>query len=195
MLNLIWLGLLVFSAITALLTGNLKQLVNSVPDSAMNAFKLSLGLTGIMALWLGIMRIAEKSGLTEKLSLMIAPLMVRIFPGVPRGHPAIASMASNLIANMFGLNNAATPFGIKAMKDLETLNSAKGSATHAMCMFLALNTSSLQLVPFGAIALLAAGGSKDPTIIIFPAIIATSFSTISAFCIARIMSRMKRYQD
>lgn len=195
MLNLIWLGLLVVSAVTALLTGNLKPLVNSVPDAATNAFKLSLGLTGIMALWLGIMRIAEKSGLTEKLSAMIAPLMVRIFPGVPRDHPAIAAMAANMIANMFGLNNAATPLGIKAMKDLETLNPVKGSATHAMCMFLALNTSSLQLVPFGAIALLAAGGSKDPTIIILPAIIATSFSTISAFCVARIMSKMKRFQD
>ena len=195
MLNLIWLGLLLVSAVTALLTGNLKQLVNSVPDAAMNAFKLSLGLTGIMSLWLGIMRIAEKSGLTEKLSAMIAPLMVRIFPGVPRDHPAIAAMAANMIANMFGLNNAATPLGIKAMKDLETLNQVKGSATHAMCMFLALNTSSLQLVPFGAIALLAAGGSKDPTSIILPAIIATSFSTISAFCVARIMSKMKRYQD
>jgi spore maturation protein A len=195
LLNLIWLGLLVVSAVTALLTGNLKPLVNSVPDAATNAFKLSLGLTGIMALWLGIMRIAEKSGLTEKLSAMIAPLMVRIFPGVPRDHPAIAAMAANMIANMFGLNNAATPLGIKAMKDLETLNPVKGSATHAMCMFLALNTSSLQLVPFGAIALLAAGGSKDPTIIILPAIIATSFSTISAFCVARIMSKMKRFQD
>ncbi len=195
MLNLIWLGLLVVSAVTALLTGNLKPLVNSVPDAATNAFKLSLGLTGIMALWLGIMRIAEKSGLTEKLSSMIAPLMVQIFPGVPGDHPAIAAIAANMIANMFGLNNAATPLGIKAMKDLETLNPVKGSATHAMCMFLALNTSSLQLVPFGAIALLAAGGSKDPTIIILPAIIATSFSTISAFCVARIMSKMKRFQD
>jgi len=194
-LNIIWLLLLVVSTVTALATGNLKPLVNSVPESAMNAFRLALGLTGIMALWLGIMKIAEKSGLTDKLSAMIAPLMVRIFPGVPKDHPAIASMASNLIANMFGLSNAATPFGIKAMKDLETLNLNKGSATHAMCMFLALNTSSLQLVPFGAIALLAAGGSTDPTIIIFPAIIATSFSTLSAFCVARIMSRMKRYQD
>lgn len=180
---------------TALLTGNLKPLVNAIPESAMNAFKLSLGLTGIMALWLGIMRIAETSGLTEKLSVLIAPLMRRIFPGVPKDHPAVASMAANMVANMFGLNNAATPLGIKAMKDLETLNPVKGSATHAMCMFLALNTSSLQLVPFGAIALLAAGGSSDPTIIIFPAIIATSFSTISAFCIARMMSKMKRYQD
>ncbi|MGC8660843.1 MAG: nucleoside recognition domain-containing protein [Desulfomonilaceae bacterium] len=195
MLNLIWFGLLFFSAVTALLTGNVKQLVNSVPDSAMNAFKLSLGLTGIMSLWLGMMRIAEKSGLTEKLSSIIAPLMVRIFPGVPRGHQAIASMASNMIANMFGLSNAATPLGIKAMKDLDTLNDIKGTATNAMCMFLALNTSSLQLVPFGAIALLAAGGSKDPAVVILPAIIATSFSTVSAFCVARLMSRMKRYQD
>lgn len=195
LLNIIWLFLLVVSTVIALATGNLKPLVNSVPESAMNAFRLALGLTGIMALWLGIMKIAEKSGLTEKLSQLIAPLMVRIFPGVPPDHPAVATMASNMIANMFGLNNAATPLGIKAMKDLETLNPTKGTATHAMCMFLALNTSSLQLVPFGAIALLAAGGSKDPTIIIFPTIIATTFSTVSAFCIARLLSRMKRYQD
>jgi len=195
LLNIIWLLLLVGSTVIAIATGNLKPLVNSVPESAMSAFRLALGLTGIMALWLGIMKIAEKSGLTEKLSALIAPLMVRIFPGVPRDHPAVATMASNMIANMFGLNNAATPLGIKAMKDLETLNTRKGTATDAMCMFLALNTSSLQLVPFGAIAFLAAGGSKDPTIIIFPAIIATTFSTVSAFCIARLLSRMKRYQD
>jgi spore maturation protein A len=104
-------------------------------------------------------------------------------------------MAANMIANMFGLNNAATPLGIKAMKDLDSLNTTKGTATHAMCMFLAINTSSLQLVPFGAIALLAAGGSSDPTIIIFPAIVATSFSTVSAVCFARFMSKLKRFQD
>ncbi|MDQ1286394.1 MAG: spore maturation protein, partial [Thermodesulfobacteriota bacterium] len=104
-------------------------------------------------------------------------------------------IAANMIANMFGLNNAATPLGIKAMKDLDSLNTTKGSATHAMCMFLAINTSSLQLVPFGAIALLAAGGSSDPTIIIFPAIVATSFSTVSAVCIARFMSKLKRFKD
>jgi spore maturation protein A len=195
LLNIIWLFLLVASTVTALMTGNLKNLVNSVPEAAMNAFKLSIGLTGIMALWLGIMKIAEVSGLTNRLSSLIAPIMVRLFPGVPRDHPAIAAMAANMIANMFGLNNAATPLGIKAMKDLDSLNTTNGSATHAMCMFLAINTSSLQLVPFGAIALLAAGGSSDPTIIIFPAIVATSFSTVSAVCIARFMSKLKRFQD
>lgn len=195
LLNIIWLLLLVVSTITALMTGNLKNLVNSVPESAMNAFKLSIGLTGVMALWLGVMKIAEVSGLTNRLSSLIAPVMVRIFPGVPKDHPAIAGMAANMIANMFGLNNAATPLGIKAMKDLDSLNTKKGTATHAMCMFLAINTSSLQLVPFGAIALLAAGGSSDPTIVIFPAIIATSFSTSFAICFAKLMSRLKRFKD
>lgn len=195
MLNVIWLVLLVGSVAVAVCTGHTKDVVIAATDSATSAFKLALGFTGIMALWLGIMKIAEQSGLIEVFTRAIAPVMRRLFPGVPEGHPALGSMAMNMAANMFGLNNAATPLGIRAMEDLDTLNSRKGTATDDMCMFLAINTSSVQLVPAGAIALLAAGGSSDPTAVVFPALLATTVSTVAAVLAARSLSRMKRFRD
>jgi len=146
-------------------------------------------------LWLGIMRIAEQSGLIGSFTRLIKPLMRFLFPAIPDGHPALGSMAMNIVANMFGLNNAATPLGIRAMKDLETLNRIKGTATDEMCMFLAINTSSVQLVPAGAIALLAAGGSSDPTVVVFPAIIATCASTAAGILAARLLSKLRRFRQ
>lgn len=195
MLNVIWLVLLVGSVVVAVFTGNVPDLVKSVPQSAEFAFKLALGFTGIMALWLGIMKIAEQSGLIGRFTMVIAPVMRRLFPDVPPGHPAMASMGMNMVANMFGMNNAATPLGIRAMTDLETLNEKKGTATDAMCMFLAINTSSLQIVPAGAIALLAAGGSSDPTAIVFPALIATCVSTVAGIAAAKLLSKMKCFKE
>jgi spore maturation protein A len=195
MLNIIWLVLLVGSVAIAVMTGQVREVVVSVSESAVSAFKLALGLTGIMALWLGIMRIAEDSGLIAGFTRLIAPLMRFLFPGIPDGHPALGSMAMNMVANMFGLNNAATPLGIRAMEDLETLNQRKGTATDDMCMFLAINTSSIQLIPAGAIALLAGGGSLDPTVIVFPALIATFVSTVAGITAARLLSRLRRFRD
>jgi spore maturation protein A len=195
MLNIIWLVLLVGSVAVALVTGHTKDVVISVTESAGSAFKLALGFTGIMALWLGIMKIAEESGLIKHFTVLIAPIMRFLFPRVPDNHPALGSMAMNMVANMFGLNNAATPLGIRAMGDLETLNSKPGTATDEMCMFLAINTSSLQLVPAGAIALLAAGGSSDPTVIVLPAIIATICSTVMGVTAAKLLSRMRRFRQ
>ncbi|HMK37481.1 MAG TPA: nucleoside recognition domain-containing protein [Desulfomonilaceae bacterium] len=195
MLNVIWLALLVGSVVVAVFTGHTKDVVIAATDSAGSAFKLALGFTGIMALWLGIMKIAEHSGLIELFTRAIAPVMRFLFPNIPDRHPALGSMAMNMVANMFGLNNAATPLGIRAMEDLETLNTRKGTATDAMCMFLAVNTSSLQLVPAGAIALLAAGGSADPTIIVFPALLATTASTVCGVVAARRLSRMARFRE
>jgi spore maturation protein A len=194
MLNIIWLLLLVGSTAIAMFTGHLKEVVVSVTESANSAFKLALGLTWIMALWLGIMRIAQDSGLVDKFTNLIAPLMRFLFPSIPAGHPALGSMAMNIVANMFGLNNAATPLGIRAMTDLDTLNKEKGTATDAMCMFLAINTSSLQLVPAGAIALLAAGGSSDPTVVAFPALLATTVSTIFGVLAASLLSKLRRFR-
>ncbi len=193
MLNAIWLILLVASTIIALATGNMKQLVVAVTDSAGNAFKLAIGLTGVMALWLGMMKIAEQSGLILVLTRLISPLLRFLFPEIPPGHPALGSMAMNMAANVFGLSNAATPLGIRAMEDLDALNRTKGTATDAMCMFLAINTSSIQLVPAGAISLLAAGGSSDPTSILLPALLATTVSTICGILAARFFSRLKRF--
>jgi len=194
MLNVIWLVLLVGSALCAALTGHLNDVVIAVTQSANSAFKLALGFTGIMALWLGIMRIAQESGLVTRFTAFIAPLMRFLFPGLPRDHPALGSMAMNIVANMFGLNNAATPLGLKAMADLDSSNRTKGTASDEMCMFLALNTSSLQLIPAGAIALLAGGGSSDPTIIVFPALLATCVSTVVGVMAAKILARVRRFR-
>lgn len=194
MLNLIWLTLLVGSVVIAIATGHVKEVVASVTESAGTGFKLALGFTGVMALWLGIMRIAEQSGLVGRLTSLMTPAMRKLFPGIPHGHPAIASIAMNLAANIFGLNNAATPLGIKAMKDLDALSEQKGTATDDMCMFLAINTSSVQIVPAGAIALLAAGGASDPTVILFPALLATAVSTVVGIVAARWFSRMRTFR-
>lgn len=194
MLNIVWLVLLVGSVVVAFWSGTTKELVTSVTESANSAFKLALGFTGVMALWLGIMKIAEESGLVHVLTRVITPVMRRLFPGIPDGHTALGSIAMNLVANMFGLNNAATPLGIRAMKDLDSLNVHKGEATDEMCMFLAVNTSSVQLIPAGAIALMAAGGSSDPTVIVLPALIATCVSTAVGITAARLLSRLRRFQ-
>jgi spore maturation protein A len=195
MLNYIWLIMLVGSVVCAALTGHIKEVVAAVPQSANQAFKLALGFTGVMALWLGIMKIAQESGLVERFTKLIRPVMRLLFPQVPDGHPALGSMAMNMVANLFGLNNAATPLGLKAMADLDSLNPKKGTATDAMCMFLAINTSSIQLIPAGAIALLAAGGSADPTVIVFPAILATVVSTGVGISSALLLSRMRRFHN
>jgi spore maturation protein A len=195
MLNIIWLVLLVGSTAVAVLTGHVKEVVVAATDSAGSAFKIALGFTGIMALWLGIMRIAEESGLIGAFTRLIAPIMRFLFPRIPDGHPALGSMSMNIVANMFGLSNAATPLGIRAMQDLDTLNRHKGAATDEMCMFLAINTSSVQLVPASAIALLAAGGSSDPTVVVFPAIIATCASTAAGILAARLLSKIRRFRQ
>ncbi len=195
MINTIWLILILGSVAVGLLSLNLNSVANSVVTSASEAFKIALGLTGVMCLWLGIMKIAEKSGLVERFSLLISPILKYVFPEIPKGHPAFSSISMNFIANMLGLNNAATPLGIKAMHDLQSLNENKETASNSMCMFLALNTSSLQLIPAGAIALLAAGGSANPTAITFPTLIATAASTLAAFFAVRLLCRMRRFKD
>lgn len=193
-MNIVWLFLLVGSVAVAMMTGNLGKVVGAVTESAGAGFKLALGFTGVMALWLGMMKIAEQSGLVERFTRLIAPVLRFLFPKIPAVHPALGSMAMNIVANMFGLNNAATPLGIRAMKDLETLNRHPGTATDEMCMFLAINTSSVQIIPAGAIALLAAGGAADPTIIVFPAILATCASTVTGIMAARMLSRVRGFR-
>ncbi len=193
MLNAVWILLLVVSTIIALLTGNTKEMIAGAMDGATSAFKLALGLTGVMCLWLGIMRIAEDSGIVAKIVKLISPLLRLLFPRIPSDHPALGSMAMNITANMFGLNNAATPLGIKAMQDLDSLNTRKGTATDEMCMFLAINTSSIQIIPAGAIAMLAAAGAIEPAVIVLPALISTTVSTFAGISSALILSRMQRF--
>lgn len=162
----------------------MKEVTNSAIDYAANAVKIALGLIGIMALWLGIMKIAEQAGLISLIAKGVRPVTKFLFPDVPQDHPAIGSMIMNISANMLGLGNAATPFGLKAMEELDSINPEKGTATNAMCTFLAINTAGLTLIPATAIAIRAAAGSSDPAIIIgtsfFGALCATSVGILSA---------------
>src|ERR1700761_8739356 len=152
MLNLIWLALLLSGVLVAVFTGKLDAVGQGSLTAAKSAvMDLALPLVGVMALWLGLMRLAEKSGLIQRLGRFIRPVMLRLFPDVPSDHPAIGAMMMNISANMLGVSNAATPLGLKAMTELNRLNSKPGVATNAMCTFLAINTASIQLIPVTAI--------------------------------------------
>ncbi len=153
------------------------------------AVELALGLIGVMALWLGIMQIAEAAGLVLLLSKIVKPIMVRVFPDVPPDHPAIGAMVMNMTANFLGLSNAATPLGLKAMEELNKLNPVAGTATNAMCMFLTINTTALTLVPATVIAIRLTLGSTNPTDIIMPTFLATFVSLILGVLFTRFIQR------
>ncbi len=194
MLNIIWLSLLCLSVVVGVLQGRLDQVVHAVTDSAKIGFELALGLTAVMTLWLGIMRIATDSGLVTVIARWLHPVMKRLFPEVPVDHPAMGAMILNMAANMLGMANAATPFGLQAMKELQSLNQHANSATNAMCTFLALNTSSVQLIPATAIAYLAASGSDHPSSIIVTSLIATTVSTAVAIISVKTLAKLPRYR-
>lgn len=194
MLNIIWLSMIVLSVVVAIIEGRLDNLVQAVTDSAKLGFQIALGLTGIMTLWLGIMNIASESGLVKLFSTALRPIMKRLFPSVPVDDPAMDAMSLNIAANVLGLANAATPFGLRAMKELQRLNEHAHSASNAMCMFLAINTSSVQLIPATAIAYLAANGSLQPSSVIISSLLATSASTIVAIIAATQFSKMPFYK-
>lgn len=180
MLNIIWLGMILLAVIVGVIEGRINEVVKAVTDSAKLGFELALGLAGIMSLWLGIMSIATESGLVAKLGQGLKPILRRLFPEIPSDHPAMGAMVMNIAANMLGLANAATPFGLQAMKELQSLNQHAKIATNSMCTFLAINTSSVQLIPATAIAYLAANGSSNPSSVILSSIIATTVSTLVA---------------
>jgi spore maturation protein SpmA/spore maturation protein SpmB len=162
---------------------------NGMVDSAKGAVTLALGLVGVMAFFLGLMKVAEAGGLLLVIARLLRPLLVRLFPDVPADHPAMGAMIMNLSANALGLGNAATPFGIRAMQALDTLNPHKGTATNAMALFLAINTSSITLLPTGVIALRAAAGSTDPAAILPTTLFATLCSTVVAIVSAKLYQR------
>lgn len=180
MLNAIWLGMIFLSVIVGAWLGRLDLVAEAVINSAKLGFEVALGLTGIMTLWLGIMGIVSASGLIKVFARMLRPIMQWLFPDVPPDHPAMGSMILNIAANMLGLANAATPFGLQAMKELQELNTRATEASDAMCTFLAINTSSVQLIPATAIAFLAANGCLYPGSVIFTSLIATLCSTVTA---------------
>jgi spore maturation protein SpmA len=191
MLNYIWLGLIVLAVVIGGCTDNLKAVADkSLEMAGFAVLNVALPLAGIMALWLGVMRLAERAGLVRILARALRPLMTRLFPDVPPDHPAMGSMLMNMAANMLGLGNASTPLGLRAMKDLETLNPEPGTATNAMCTFLAINTSSIQLIPVTAIAILAANHSENPTAIVGTSILATTCAAVSGVTMAKILQRL-----
>lgn len=161
---------------------------------ARTAVEISIGLIGLIAFWLGLMKIAEASGLIKKLASVLKPITVRLFPDVPPEHPAMGAMIMNISANILGLANAATPLGLKAMEELNKLNKKIGTATDAMCTFLVINTSNVQLIPATVIAIRAASGSANPTEILGPVIVATTISTITGVIAVKLLSRLKVFR-
>ncbi len=194
MLSVIWLGMIVLSVITGLITGHLTDVVKAATDSAKAGFEVALGLSAVMALWLGLMNIAVESNLMKVIARGLNPIMRRLFPDVPVDHPAMGSMIMNITANMLGVANAATPFGLEAMKQLQLLNPYPHIATNAMCTFLAINTSSVQLIPATAIAFLAANGASHPSSIIVSSLLATSVSTLVAIISVKTLGSLPFFQ-
>jgi spore maturation protein SpmA len=192
-LNVIWLYLILLGIVVAAYTGRMDVITKSSFEAAKNAVTLAIALIGAMALWLGIMKVVESAGLMRLVSRAIRPVMRRLFPEVPSEHPAMSAMIMNIAANMLGLGNAATPMGIKAMAELDKLNSEKGTATNAMCLFLAINTSNVSVLPIGVIAVRAAAGASEPGAILIPTFFATSCSTIVAIIVAKLFAR--KYPD
>lgn len=195
MLNYIWFALMAAALIVAGVRGTAAEVTEGAINSAKTAVEISIGLVGIMALWLGIMRIAEKAGLIALLARAIAPITKFVFPEVPRDHPAMGAMIMNISANMLGLANAATPLGIKAMEELQTINVEKETASNAMVMFMAINTASIQFIPATTIAVLAAAGSKEPTAIIGSTLLATTIGTIAAIVATKLLQPFFPYSS
>ena len=190
MLNYIWFGLMAIALVVAAFNGTVDGVTRGAMESASTAVQIAIGLIGIMTLWLGIMRVAEAAGLVTLLGRALRPLLRRLFPEVPSDHPAAGAIVLAIAANMLGLNNAATPLGIKAMEELQALNPDKDAATNSMVTFLAMTTSGVQLIPATMIGVLAAAGSQQPTSIIAPSIIATFIGTLAAVVAAKVLQRV-----
>ncbi|MFD2116003.1 nucleoside recognition domain-containing protein [Paenibacillus yanchengensis] len=180
MVNWIWLFFIVSSVVVAAINGEMEVVTQAMFDGAKSGVTISFGLISIMVFWLGMMRIAEDAGLLKKLAVLMSPIISRLFPDVPKGHPALGYIMSNLSANVFGLGNAATPMGIKAMQELQKLNDDKTTATPAMCTLLALNTSSITIVPTTLIAIRMNYESANPAEIIGTTLVATCIATTAA---------------
>ena len=195
MINYIWFGLMIVSVIVGALTGNLKAVTNAAVESAGTAVEIAIGLIGIMALWLGIMKIAKKSGLIKLLSRAIRPVSRVLFPKIPKDHPALGSMLMNISANWLGLGNAATPLGLKAMKDLQELNPTEDTATNAMVIFLAINTASITFIPMTIIGIRTELGASNPFEIISTSIFASTCACISAVLAAKLLQRVPAFKE
>lgn len=198
-LNYIWIGFFAIAFLIAtvqLMLGNtdvFPAIMNSTFDNAKTAFEISLGLTGVLSLWMGIMKIGERSGLVNVLARWLSPLMVRLFPEIPAGHPVFGHIFMNFSANMLGLDNAATPLGLKAMEGLQELNQKKDTATNAMIMFLVLNTSGLTIIPVGVMTYRAVAGAAQPTDVFIPILIATSVATLAGMIVTSLYQHINLF--
>ena len=198
-LNYIWIGFFAIAFLIAavqLLLGNTEvfpAIMNSTFDNAKTAFEISLGLTGVLSLWMGIMKIGEKGGLVDVIARWLSPLMVRLFPEIPAGHPVFGHIFMNFSANMLGLDNAATPLGLKAMEGLQELNQKKDTATNAMIMFLVLNTSGLTIIPVGVMTYRAVAGAAQPTDVFIPILIATSVATLAGMIVTSLYQHINLF--
>ena len=190
MLNYIWLSLIILAVVLGGINGKIEGVTKSAIDAASNSVTLAIGLIGVMALWMGIMKIAEDSGLVMLLARLIAPVLRWLFPDVPPDHPAMGSMLMNIAANALGLSNAATPLGLKAMEDLNKLNKFPGVATNAMCTFLTINTAGVQLIPATMVSLMASAGSTNPTAIIGTTFAATVISLVAGLAAVKLLERL-----
>jgi spore maturation protein SpmA/spore maturation protein SpmB len=194
MLNFVWLGLIVLAVLLGGVTGNMQVVGDQAIEGANTAVTLAAKLFAIMTLWLGLMRLADRAGLVHRLGLALKPIMVWLFPEVPPDHPAMGAIIMNMAANILGLNNAATPLGLRAMSELDSLNRRPGVATNAMCMLLAINTSSITLIPVSIIGILALSHGKNPTIIIGTSLAATACAHAAAIATAKILERSRFYR-
>ncbi len=199
-LNYIWIAFFVVAFFVALCktiffgdTEIFTALVNSTFDSSKSAFEIAIGLTGLLAFWLGIMKIGEKSGMINSLSKFLSPVLCKLFPDIPKGHPALGSIFMNLSANMLGLDNAATPLGLKAMDQLQELNPKKDTATNPMIMFLVINTSGLILIPISIMMYRAQMGAAQPTDIFIPTLITTTISTMAGITVVSISQHINLF--
>ena len=189
MLNAIFIGLIAISVVFAAFNGTMADVMDASIESANGAVQIAIGLLGMMALWLGLMRVLRDAGFMAAVARRLAPVMCRLFPDVPADHPAMGAMILNISANMFGLGNAATPFGLKAMQELDSLNRRPGVATNSMALFLAINTSGVAVMPLGVIAVRASLGSVDAAGIFVPSILATACSTVVAVFVVKLLER------
>jgi spore maturation protein A len=189
MMNYIWFGLMAIALVVAAVNGSAEAVTKGAVESASAAVQIAIGLVGIMTLWLGMMRVAEAAGLVALVGRALSPFLRWLFPEVPVAHPAAGAIVMAVAANVLGLNNAATPLGIKAMEELQSLNADKDTATNSMVTLMAVTTSGVQLIPAAMIGVLLAAGSSNPTAIIAPTIVATFIGTVAAVIAARVLQR------
>jgi spore maturation protein A len=191
-MNTIWLVLICISVLFAAVSGRIDEFTKAMFEAGKAAVEVCLYLVGIVSLWLGLTKILEDSGLIYKLSNFFGVAISLLFRNIPKGHPSTTSITLNLLANLFGLGNAATPLGIRAMEDLQTLNNQPDTITFEMMLFIVINTSSIQLVPFTTIGLLASYGSHNPNIIVLPTLISTIVSSATAVGILFLFKKLSR---